>query len=78
MTNLEKYVQAFVDSFDVDATALPDLAYQSIPSWDSIGHMGLMARLEETFGIVFETDDIIDFSSFQKGKEILGKYNVAF
>jgi acyl carrier protein len=77
MTNLDLYSKAFEETFDVDATVLPTLAYQSIPAWDSVGHMGLMARLEETFGIMLETDDIIDFSSFEKGKEILGKYNVA-
>ena len=38
--------------------------------------MSLMSALEETFKINFETDDIIDFSSFEKGKEILKKYKV--
>jgi acyl carrier protein len=77
MTNLEKYNQAFLESFDVDTSVLPNLTYQSISNWDSVGHMGLMAKLEETFGIIFETDDIVDFSSFQKGKEIVKKYGVA-
>jgi acyl carrier protein len=76
VTNLDKYAQAFVDSFDVDPSVLPTLAYQSISTWDSMGHMGLMAQLEETFGITLETEDIIDFSSFEKGKEILRKYSV--
>lgn len=40
-------------------------------SLQSVGHMGLVALLEETFDIMLETDDIIDLSSFQKGKEIL-------
>jgi acyl carrier protein len=39
--------------------------------------MRLIAAVEDTFGIKMETDDIIDFSSFEKGKEILKKYNVA-
>jgi acyl carrier protein len=77
MTNLEKYTKAFAESFEVAPAAVPALAYQSIPAWDSIGHMGLMARLEETFGILLETDDIIDFGSFAKGREILGRYDVA-
>ena len=42
-----------------------------IPEWDSIGHMTLMSGLEETFNISLETDDIVDFSSFKKGIEIL-------
>ena len=44
--------------------------------WDSIGHMGMIAELEDAFNIELDTDDIIDFSSFEKGKEILQKYNV--
>jgi acyl carrier protein len=76
MTNLDKYAQAFVDSFDVDPAVLPTSSYRSIAVWDSIGHMGLMATLEETFNITLETEDIIDFSSFEKGKEILRKYSV--
>ena len=33
--------------------------------------MSLMSALEEEYKINFETDDIIDFSSFKKGIEIL-------
>lgn len=78
MTNLEKYTSAFIETFGVHLDALPGLAYQSVTTWDSVGHMGLMALLEETFGIMLETDDIIDFSSFEKGQEILAKYDVEF
>jgi acyl carrier protein len=76
MTNLEKYKEAFISSFllkDIDPS---ELEYQSINEWDSVGHMGLMASLEESFDIFLETDDIIDFSSFKKGIEILKKYDV--
>ena len=48
-----------------------NLKYNEIPEWDSIGHMTLISNLEEVFDISFETDDIVDFSSFNKGKEIL-------
>ena len=37
-----------------------------------------LEALEEKFNISFETDDIIDFSSFKKGIEILKKYSVNF
>lgn len=77
MTNLEKYNQVFVDSFEIsDESQLPELEYQGIELWDSVGHMGMIASLEDTFDIMFETDDIIDFNSYQKGKELLKKYNV--
>lgn len=77
MTNLEKYNQVFVDSFEIsDESQLPELEYQGIELWDSVGHMGMIASLEDAFDIMFETDDIIDFNSYQKGKELLKKYNV--
>ncbi len=76
MTNLEKYRNAFVEGLGVSAEQVDGLTFQSVPEWDSIGHMGLIAALEEAFDIVFDTDDIVDFSSFEKGKEILKKYEV--
>ena len=73
----KQYDQAFIITFDIDAAALgPDLKYESIQEWDSIGHMGLIAELEDSFDISMEMDDIIDFSSFEKGREILKKYDI--
>lgn len=76
MTNLEKYNQAFVESFGVSKDQLETLEYQGIPEWDSVGHMQLIAALEDAFDIMFDTDDIVDFSSYQKGKEFMAKYEV--
>jgi len=76
MSNLEKYQNAFKETFLVDLNVLPELKYQSINEWDSVGHMGLMAALEETFEVEFEIDDIIDFSSFNFGKTIMAKYDI--
>lgn len=73
-----KYDQAFMEAFGIDSDGIlgPDLEYESIPEWDSIGHMTLIAELEDAFEISLEMDDIIDFSSYDKGKEILKKYGV--
>ena len=80
MTNLEKYNDAFTNTFGIAAEDLPGLKYQDIPSWDSVGHMSLIAALEDSFDIMMDTDDIIDLSSYEKGKEILSKeeYGVEF
>ena len=79
MTNLEKYNQAFMDTLELKEDQLNGLVYQSVALWDSVGHMTLVAALEETFDIMMETDDIIDLSSYEKGKEILNKnYNIEF
>ena len=73
-----KFDQAFIEAFGIDSQDIigPDLEYESIPEWDSIGHMTLIAELEDSFEISLEMDDIIDFSSYDKGKEILKKYGV--
>lgn len=79
MTNLEKYNTAFCESFEIGEEQLVGLQYQQIELWDSVGHMTLIANLEDAFGIMMETDDIIDLSSYEKGKEILTKnYNIEF
>lgn len=76
MNNLEKYGETFRKIFGVAEEALPALAYQSIAPWDSVGHMRLMAEIESAFGILLDTEDIVGFSSYETGKEILGKYGV--
>ena len=79
MTNLEKYNEAFCNSFEITEDKLNGLKYQDVELWDSVGHMTLVANLEDAFDIMMETDDIIDLSSYEKGKEILAKnYNVEF
>ncbi len=80
MTNIEKYNNAFIETFEITAEQLPGLKYQDITAWDSVGHMSLIAALEDAFDIMMDTDDIIDLSSYEKGKEILAKddYGVEF
>ena len=79
MTNKEKYEQVFITCFSLEKTALNDeLVYNSLPEWDSVGHMAMVTVLEETFNIMIETDDIVDFSSYNKGFEILEKYGIRF
>ena len=78
-SNIEKYQNAFIESFNIEKSMLNgELKYESIPEWDSVGHMTMISNLEEVFDIVMEMDDIIDFSSFEIGKEILKKYKVDF
>ena len=77
MSNREKYDQIYITIFSISQNDLgEELKYNSIPAWDSIGHMSLMAELEEEFDVMLEMDDIIDFSSYNKGLETLQKYGV--
>lgn len=52
------------------------LRYQQVEAWDSLGHMAIVAELEDAFGILMETDDIVDMSSFGRALEILSKYGI--
>ena len=73
----DKYDKVFIDCFSIDKAKLKkNLEYNSISQWDSVGHMSMIATLEEAFDVVFEMDDIIDFSSYNTGKEILKKYKI--
>ena len=51
MTNLEKYEQLFMRNLKVKREELDQLKYRGIRAWDSLGHMDLIADLEETFDI---------------------------
>lgn len=79
MTTTEQYNQVFCETFQIEESILAGLKYQGVQLWDSVGHMALIASLEEAFDIMMETDDIIDLSSYEKGKEILStNYEVVF
>ena len=79
MSSLKKYKDTFITSLSLDKKKFNEkLEYNQVTEWDSIGHMTLVSDLEEAFNISFETDDIIDFSSYKKGKEILTKYKIKF
>ena len=80
MSSKEKYRDIFIQSLSIDEKKFNEkIKYNEISEWDSIGHMTLMSGLEEEFKITLETDDIVDFSSYKKGKELLTeKYKITF
>jgi acyl carrier protein len=68
---------AFAAALGIDQARVTDtLEYNSIPEWDSVAHMALIAELENAFGIMLDTDDVIDMSSVAKAREILKKYQI--
>ena len=76
MNTIKLYNEAFKKTFGVKEQKLNKLNYQDVQSWDSVGHMNLMSVLEKKFKIEMDIDDIIDFSSYEKGKKILKKYKI--
>lgn len=77
MNQLEEYNRIFMDAFSLSEKDLQeDIKMGSIGDWDSIGHVKLITMMEDEFDLMFETEDILNFNSYEKGKEILRKYGV--
>lgn len=77
MENLEKYNKIFIklfslpENFDTETVKLNET-----DDWDSVGHMNLITAIEDAFDVMMETEDILNFVSYQDGIEILKKYGV--
>ena len=76
MDNLAKYQGVFKKIFGVEESELENLKYQSVEAWDSVGHMEMIAEIEDVFGIMMSSEDMMDILSYQKGIELLKKYDI--
>ena len=77
MNNLEKYNRVFKEVFSLDdAFDGETIKMNDTEDWDSIGHITLITTLEDTFDIMFETEDILAFDTYVKGMDILKKYDI--
>ena len=79
MNATDKLRDAFARALYLDSAGISEeLAYNSIPEWDSVAHMALVAELERSFDVMLDTDEIIDMSSFGKARQILARHGVEF
>ena len=78
MTNLEKYQNACVEGLELPRESVESATMDTVERWDSIGQMSLMAIIEDEFQIELEPDEIIAFTSYQAGLDILRKRNIEF
>lgn len=77
MSQTDKLYAAFATGLHIDIGRVNDgLTYESIPEWDSVGHMALIVEIESAFDVMLDTDDIVNLSSIGKAKEILAKHDV--
>lgn len=77
MENIEKYNNAFMEVFSVEAERLnDDFVNKNVDNWDSVHHLALCSMVEESFDIMLDTEDLLAFTSYVKGKEILKKYDI--
>ncbi len=79
MTNLDKYRNIFLETFSLaDDFDVENLKFQQIQEWDSVGHMDLIASLEDEFDIMFDTEEIIGLNSYARGIEMLKEHAIEF
>ena len=79
MNNLKKYQSVFVDIFNVPLEVLNDnFTFANTENWDCITHMGLIADLETVFDVMLDTEEILNFGSYENGKKILQSKGVDF
>ena len=77
MDYIEKYNQAFIEVFGAKAEDLnDDYSKDTVGEWDSVHQLTLISILEEAFDIMFDPEDIMEMTSYAKGKELLAKYDV--
>lgn len=77
MSNIEKYNQAFIEVFGVEESALgSNFNKDSVDGWDSVHQLNIIALLEESFDIMLDPEDIMELTSYEKGKELMAKYEV--
>jgi len=55
-----------LDVNEIDVNSSPD----SIPQWDSIGHLNLVTAIEEEFGIKIDDEQITQMLNFKLVAEI--------
>ena len=56
----------FVETLELDeGFDVENLKYRDIEAWDSVGHMALVAAIEDEFDVELETEQVIDMSSFK-------------
>jgi len=74
----ERVKKAFIDALDLpEGTEVRSLAYRQHPKWTSLGHMTIVAALEDAFDCMLEGDEILAMSSFDKAVDIMRKYDGA-
>ena len=79
MDNLAKYKKIFREIFDVKDEELgAEFRFDNVQKWDSVAHMSLISALEDEFEVLFDTEDILSYGSFENGIKILKKYGVKF
>ena len=79
MTNLEILNNIFCEVFNVESSALNEnFNSKSVEGWDSVRQLSLTSAVEDAFDLMLDPEDILEFTSYEGAKTILGKYEITF
>ncbi len=72
MAMIDRLASVFEETFAHDPARFgSDTVPDDVKKWDSIGHMNLVAAMEDAFGVEFEVDEIMEMVDVRKILEIL-------
>lgn len=75
MENETKLKQAFTRGLGLTLPCeYETLEFSKADGWDSIGHMKLIAAIEETYGIRLDVGDVLALNSYTAARDIVKKY----
>ena len=78
MTNLQKYNKVFMDVLGVKEEVLNEtFTFEAVPQWDSVAHLSLITALEDSFDVMFDSEDILHYESYENGKKIMEKMGIS-
>ena len=74
----QRLQQIFREAFENDRLTLSDsLSPETMPQWDSLGHVKLITGCEEEFGVKFTIEETVESNSVGKLKSVLASKGVA-
>lgn len=72
--NLAKLEEVFRLALEVPKNTDLKSVEQGHQGWDSLGHVKLVAAIENTFGLEIDTGEALELTSFQKTREWLEQH----
>lgn len=77
MDNFNSYKKIFMDTFALDEDKVNEnITMENTELWDSVGHINLVATVEDVFHIEMTLEEMSEFISFEAGIGILRKYGI--
>ncbi|WP_214703541.1 MULTISPECIES: acyl carrier protein [unclassified Exiguobacterium] len=72
MSKLEVYNMAFRNGLELEGdVVLEEMKLGESTEWDSIGHMTLIAEIEDAFDVYIDSDEMTEFHSYKSGIALL-------